>query len=145
MASEVTSKREQLIKSIGEKLIDELFKLDNEYKYEADEYGFYSASYGVSIYYEYGNSGCDIECYVSWESRHTASIECLVYGGEGVHENRFHKLDCIEKAIQGYVEKNLDTEELIEVIEDDIREANMDEWECHGFRDAADYYHYRYG
>lgn len=139
------SKKEELVKAIGEKLIDELFELKNEYKYEADEYGFDSASYGVFIYYEYGNSGCDVECNVIWKSRGSADIECLVYGSEGIHEKRYKKLDCIEKAVQEYVENNLDCECLLDAIEDDIREANMDEWERHGFRDAADYYHYRYG
>ncbi len=139
------NKREKLIKAIGDELIDKLFKLENEYQYEADEYGFESASYGVQINYEYGNSNCDVECSVTWKSRGSADIECIVYGCEGIHEKRYKMLDCIEKAVQEYVEDNLDCECLLDAIEDDLREASMDEWELHGFRDAADYYHYRYG
>ncbi len=139
------SKREELIKAIGDELIDKLYQLDKDYNYEADEYGFESASYGVSIYYEYGNSGCDIECNVSWKSRCSADIECLVYGSESIHEKRYKNLDCIEKAVQEYVENNLDCECLLEAMEDDLREAYADEWEQHGFRDAQDYYSWRYG
>ena len=139
------SKGKELVKSIGDKLIDKLFELEHEYDYEADEHGFEWASYSVFINYEYGNSQCDVECIVFWKSRSNATIECLVYGCEGIHENRFKNLECIEKAVQEYVENTLDTDDLLDAMEEDLREANMDEWECHGFRDAADYYSWRYG
>ena len=139
------SKKDKLVKAIGDEIIDRLFELENEYEYEGDEYGFYSASYSISFDFKYGNSQCNVGCSIWWNSRTSAYIECFVNGGEGIYKNQFKNLDCIEKAVQEYVENNLDCECLLDAMEDDLREFYEDEWEQHGFRDAADYYHWRYG
>jgi len=142
----MNNKVEKMVKAIGEKLIDELFELKNDYKYEADpEFGGYEAFYSISSGYEYGNAYADIECSVNWPYRGGATIEVIIYGAEGIHEKRYKKLDRLQQAVQDYLNENLNTEDLIDAIVEDLREANEDEWESHGFRDASDYYHYRYG
>ena len=102
-------------------------------------------AHSISFDFKYGNSQCNVGCSIWWNSRTSAYIECFVNGGEGIYKNQFKNLDCIEKAVQEYVENNLDCECLLDAMEDDLREFYEDEWEQHGFRDAADYYHWRYG
>ena len=139
------SNREELIKSIGDKIVDELFKkVNDEYSIEYDEYGFDCASINAQFGYEYGNGYCDVSCYVSWKSKSSADVECSLDGCEGKKEKCYKKLDRLNDAVQVYVDEHLDTDELLEVIEDDHREACADEWECHGFRNEADYINWRY-
>ena len=47
--------------------------------------------------------------------------------------------------MQDYLDEYLDTQELLDAMIEDIRESYEDEWQSHGFRDAADYYSWRYG
>lgn len=135
------SKATELVKAIGEKVIDELNGFD-DYDIEFDEGDLYSASISANFGYEYGNSGCDIECNVSWPG---GDIEVNIYGCEGIHEKRYKMLDRLEEAVSGYVDEHLDTDDLLSCIKDKYRNDSADEWEDHGFRDAADYYSWRYG
>ena len=153
------NKATEVVKTIGDRLIDELFKLDNDISYEPDpEFGGFEASYSAPIYWKYGEkgdgiatnivslcSGIDIDCTVTWPYHDCANIEVILYGSEGIHEKRYKKLDRLQEAVQAYLDEHLDIDSLLSNMQDKLREASMDEWEEHGFRDAADYHHYRYG
>lgn len=137
-------KAKKLIKSIGDAIINEFDALDNEFNYEYDEDGLNNASYIVSFGYEYGDTVCDIDAGVYWGSNREADVEVMLYANDGKFGKQ-KKLDRLEEAVQDYVNANLDTDAMLEAMEEQLRDASMDEWERHGFRDAADYYHYRYG
>ena len=138
----MNKKAEELVKAIGEEIIEKLNKLEDDFDYEYDEDGLYKASYGVSLTYNYGNSCCDIECSVDCKMY---EVECCIYGNEGIHKDRYKNLECLEYAVNDYLEKNLDISNLRILMEEKVRESYEDEWESHGFRNAADYYSYRYG
>ena len=87
----------------------------------------------------------DVDFSVDWPYGSSASIDVILYGAESIHADRFKKLDRLQEAVQTYMGEHLDTDALIGVMRDKLREASEDEWEAHGFCDAADYYHYRYG
>ena len=44
-----------------------------------------------------------------------------------------------------YLNANISMSDLLSNLLEQIRDATDDEWERHGFRDAQDYYHWRYG
>lgn len=140
-------KRDELIKAIGDKLIDGIFEIDpDNYEYDPDpEFGGFDASTHKCIPIEVGNGCCDVDFSVTWPYRGGSSIEVILNGGEGKKEKTWKNLDRLNDAVESYVQEHLDTDDLLSAIKDDIREANEDEWESHGFRDAADYYHWRYG
>lgn len=129
----------ELVKNLGEAVTEHLFDIDDDYEYEADEYGFYSASIKCSFYFEYGNSGCDVFCSVLWGS--DVHIECELEGSEGIHEKVYKSLERIEQCVNKYLDENLDTDELLDAIRENYVDSFYDEWNEHGFRDEADYLH----
>lgn len=138
------SKREDLIKAIGEKVVSDLYeKVKKDYHIEYDEYGFVNASISTQFGYEFGNGYCDVECSVVWQSK-GVDIECLLYGTEGHKEKCYKKLTRIEEAVNNYLVENLSTDDLLDAIKEDYRDACADEWEQHGFASASDYYNWRY-
>ena len=148
----MNSRAAQVVKAIGNKVIDELYDFD-DYKIEYDEGYLYSASISVHFGFEFGNGYCDVDVYASWSSRKSGEVKLELCGTESVStsnikdckERVYKKLDRINDAVLAYVDENLDMEELLGAIEDKYKDDSADEWESHGFRDAADYYHYRYG
>ena len=140
-----SNKAATVVQEIGDVIIDRLNELDDNYEYECDEFGFDSASVRIgSIVYLFGNAECEIEASVWWSSKKGASIECLLYGAKGIHDE-CKKLERIEELVQEYVDENLDTDALLDAISESVENSYYDEWNEHGFRDAADYYHWRYG
>lgn len=140
------NKRETLIKTIGDKLIDGLYELDDNYTYEADgEFGGREADCESSAYIEFGNGACDAECTVVWPYNKCASIEVILHGTEGIHEKRYKNIDNINDAVQEYIEKNLDVDVLLDAMLDDLRESSMDEYQRNGFASERDYLQWRYG
>lgn len=138
------SKREEIVKEIGDHIIDSLNE-EKDYFIEYDEGYLDNAHVSISFYYQYGNAGCDVEASVFWSSHSKYTIECLLYGGEGKKEKVYKSLSCIEEAVNTYVSDNLDVDCLLDCIEEDYRDFCSDEWNDHGFRDEADYLHWRYG
>lgn len=138
-------KRDQVISAIGDKIIEKLYELDDNYSYEADEFGSEADCRTGCFQFEYGNGMCEVEASVTWPYNKAASLEVLIYGTEGHVENAFKDLSNIEKAVTEYLDEHLDDSALMDAMLDDLREANEDEWQRNGFRDAADYYSWRYG
>lgn len=60
----------------------------------------------------------------------------LHYEGDSQRENP-NLTEYLERKLEGCVDWS--------AAEDYWREASMDEWECHGFRDEADYNRWRFG
>ena len=138
--------RFKLIASLGEAIIEKLYELDDNYTYEADcEFGGFEADCKTYCFeFEYGNGRCEVEASVTWPYGKSASLEVLLYGREGHVENAYKVLSNLEKAVTDYLDEHLDTDDLLSVMIDDLKEAYEDEWQSHGFRDAADYYSWRY-
>ena len=128
----------QEVKSIGDLVIDKLFNQD-DFEIENDpEFGGTDASIGISFIYK----GCNGECQVWYHAHSKTEVECLLYSNNERHEN---SLENLEQAVNDYIGKNLCTYELLDAMRDKARENDLDEWESHGFRDEADYIHWRYG
>ena len=143
------SKREELIKELGDLIIDKFETID-DYDIEYDEQGFDNASISYQFSFEYGNASCDVEVYVSWASRSGGEIEIVLDGTESKTKNpdgkpRFKKLDRINDAVFKYVDEKADLDSLLDGIEEDYQNACSDEWNDHGFASEADYLHWRYG
>ena len=121
------------IEAIGKKVIEGFENFD-EYDLDADEcYTDFSLSHSFNY------KDVDVDCSIRWRNSSLQYIEVLLYPAEG------HSLERLEQAVNEYVENNLDEQSLICNVIDKAEEDSMDEWQSHGFRDAADYYHYRYG
>lgn len=138
-------KRDLIIQAIGDKIIEKLYELDDNYSYEADEYGREADCRTGCFQFEYGNAHCEVEASVTWPYNKSSELEVLIYGTEGHVENAFKDLSNIEKAVTAYLDEHLDDDALMDAILDDVRDCYEDEWQSHGFRDAADYYSWRYG
>ena len=119
----------ELIKKIGDLVIDNFFDFgSNEYVLDDNEARMTFL--------------CDY-------NHHTIYGSVLVRGGKliyievlledgGEYEN-------VEKAVNEYVEAKFDANEWYSLCVEDYRDNTMDEWQRNGFRDEADYWHYRLG
>lgn len=128
------SRKETIIKEIFDKLEDALYEQD-EFDFE-QKFGGVDASISASI--EYKN--CNIQCIVSHNARNKNWMEVIIEP-----DNEKHSLVKLEEAVNDYFEKNFDMKALLDVMEDKVIENEEDEWTSHGFRNEADYYHWRYG
>ena len=128
-------KRDELVSGIGDRIIDELFGLGDNYTCRIEDDRL-CGNCRTSFEYRFGNGGCEVECAV-WFPACEAELALYADGDK--------KLTRIEEAVQEYLDEHLDTKELADTIYDDIIDGYLDEWQLHGFRDAADYYHWRYG
>lgn len=135
-------KRDLIIANIGEAITEKLFELDDNYTYEADEFGREADCHAYASEFKYGTGVCEVEATVTWPYNKSASIEVLIYGKKGHVEDK--DLSNIEKAVSDYLNEHLDTGELFDAILDDLRQANEDEYQRNGFASASDYYHWRY-
>lgn len=124
----------ELVKKIGDAILDELYDFDNnEYEYDGGCYEhdcIEGPSASMSFCFKFHDH------YVTVSVRSNDYIEILFEDDN--YEN-------LEKAVNEYVEKEFDDNDWLSQVEDDVRDNSLDEWLQHGFRDAADYYHYRYG
>ena len=140
------NKADNVVKAIGDLVIERLNELEDEFEYEYDEYGFDSASYSISFCYELGDAYCDGDASVWWHgNKGNVDIEVNLYPCYNSKNGMDKKLDRLQDAVTEYVFEKLDTDAMLDAMEDKLRDASMDEWQQHGFRDAADYYHWRYG
>lgn len=47
--------------------------------------------------------------------------------------------------VTGWLEEHLQRADVLDELADKVAESSEDEWQSHGFRDAQDYYNYRFG
>ena len=127
-------KKGEVIKEIFDKLEDALYEQD-EFDFEKKFCGV-DASISASI--EYKNT--TIQCIVSYNPHNKDWMEVIIEP-----DNEKHSLTNLEEAVNDYFEKNFDMKALLDVMEDKVIENEEDEWTSHGFRNEADYYHWRYG
>lgn len=125
------------INELAELCVDSLMNFE-DYDFEFDEDGACDVYASNSFTYK----DCIVEC----------SYSC--YGGNGRKEyieillnpaNDKHYLGLLEEAVNLQVKETLNTDQLLDAINEQARSDYYDEWEEHGFRDAADYYSWRYG
>ena len=128
---------ENTINELAELCVDSLTNFD-DYTIDGDEQGLTYASVGTHFDYK----GCFVECsYVcTIGTRREDSIEILLNP-----QNENHMLTSLEEAVNEQVKEKLDTDDLLDYIQEQARSDVYDEWNEHGFRDAADYYSWRYG
>ena len=123
----------KVIEDIGKKVIEQLYDFDNnEYEYyggcnEPDCVEGPSAS--MHFVFKYN------EHFVTVSVSYRDYVEVLFEDDE--YEN-------LEQAVNDYVEKEFDESHWLACVQEDVRDNSLDEWQSHGFRDAADYYHWRY-
>lgn len=130
------SRKETIIKEIFDKLEDALREQD-EFNFEQDgEFGGIDA--GISASIEYKNA--TIQCIVSHNAHNKDWMDVII---EPYNER--HSLTNLEEAVNDYFEKNFNMKALLDVMEDKVIENEEDEWTSHGFRNEADYLHWRYG
>lgn len=122
-------KVDEIVQNIADLAIDSLFGFD-DYDIDGDD---------CSIRTFFDFQSCNVDCtYRHYGRKH--DIEILLNP-----DNDRHSLELLEDAVNKKVEEKLDCDELLDVILDKARDDSMDEWQSHGFRDEADYYHWRYG
>ena len=124
----------QVIENIGKKVIEQLYDFNNnEYEYDGGCYEpgcVEGPSASMHFAFKYNNH------FVTVSVSSGNYIEVLFEDDE--YEN-------LENAVNDYVEKEFDDNDWLASVQEDVRDNSLDEWQSHGFRDAADYYHYRYG
>lgn len=124
----------QAIENIGKEVIKQLYDFgNNEYNYEEGCYEpncIEGTSASMNFCFKFNSH------YVTVSARYNCYIEVLFEDDD--YEN-------LEKAVNDYVEKEFDYNDWLSCLEDDVRDNSLDEWQAHGFSDASDYYHYRYG
>lgn len=128
------SRKETIIKEIFDKLEDALYEQDGfdfEQKFDGVD-----ASISASIDYK----KCAIQCIVSHHAHNKNWMEVIIEP-----DNEKRSLTNLEEAVNDYFEKNFDMKALLDEMEDKVIENEEDEWTSHGFRNEADYYHWRYG
>lgn len=123
------------VSTMGERIIGKLFELD-DYEYRRDEEVFYVEAYiAIALCYK----SCEVECSVTWEGDEIGKIECLLYP----HDKK-KELVNLEDAVNDYLQEHLDTKALLAAMEKMEDKDDMDIFQRNGFRDAADYYNWRY-
>ena len=137
--------RNEIITDIGESLIDELYILTDSFQLDySDESDSTNASHTACIKYEYGGKEYDVQVWASWPHVGDSSLEVEITGGKG-KAGRWKYYDSLEQAVLEYLNENLSMSDLLSNLLEQIRDYTENEWERHGFRDAADYYSWRYG
>lgn len=130
------SRKERIIKEIFDKVKEALYEQDDFEIEKDDEFGGIDASINVSVNYK----SCCVKCDVSYHAHNNNWLEVIIE-----HNNDKHDLSNLEEAANDYFEKHFDERSLLDAMEEKAIEACEDEWTSHGFRNAADYYHWRYG
>ena len=137
--------RNDIITDIGECLIDELYILTDSFQLDySDESDSTDASHTACIKYEYGGKEYDVQVWACWPHIGEDTLEVEISGGKG-KAGRWKYYDSLEQAVLEYLNANLSMSDLLSNLLEQLRDATDDEWERHGFRDAQDYYSWRYG
>ena len=138
-------KRNDIITDIGERLTDAIYELNDSFEYDfCEESGSRSHSCTACIKYEYGGKEYDVQVWASWSHTGDTSLEVEITGGKG-KAGRWKYYDSLEQAIVEYLKTNLLMSDLLIELLNQLREDSYDYWDDHGFRDAQDYYSWRYG
>ena len=121
----------KVIENIGEKVLKEFFDFkNNEYTLEYDE--------------EYGCNEARMD-FVCDYNHHTINGSVCVRNGYLVTicvtlEDEYENL---EKSVNEYIEGIFNSREWYALCVEDYRDSTMDEWQRNGFRDEADFWHYK--
>jgi hypothetical protein len=110
----------------------------------SDESDSTNASHTACIKYEYGGKEYDVQVWACWPHIGDSSLEVEISGGKG-KAGRWKYYDSLEQAVLEYLNANLSMSDLLSNLLEQLRDDTEDEWESHGFRDAQDYYSWRYG
>ena len=123
-----------IIKELGELCLDALYQLE-DCDYEFDDGYLETASCGSHL--QFGSAEVNVSY---WYGSGKESVEVEIYKDEG---SVF--LNNLADAVEKYCNENLDAQLIRDYFFEQAEEDNEDEWQRNGFRDAADYYHWRYG
>ena len=85
-----------------------------------------------------------MQVWACWPHVGDSSLEVEISGGKG-KAGRWKYYDSLEQAVLEYLNANLSMSDLLSNLLEQLRDDTEDEWESHGFRDAQDYYSWRYG
>ena len=138
-------KRNEIINDIGEQLIAAIYELNDSFEWDYDDdRDSRSNSCTACIKYVYGGKKYDVQVWASWPHIGENTLYVEISGGKG-KAGRWKYYDSLEQAVLEYLYANISMSDLLSNLLEQIRDATDDEWERHGFRDAADYYSWRYG
>ena len=138
-------KRNEIINDIGEQLIAAIYELNDSFEWDYDDdRDSRSNSCTACIKYVYGGKKYDVQVWASWPHIGENTLYVEIIGGKG-KAGRWKYYDSLEQAVLEYLYANISMSDLLSNLLEQIRDASEDEWERHGFRDAADYYSWRYG
>ena len=130
-------KIDDYIKHIASSLLDEVYRFEDPYVEYEDGY-LLSAKH--SVRFEEGNLHINFWFYYDGKEDY---MELEVFNLKGEY---FYFYDRIAEAIEAEILKETNLCKIRNDLDDAWREACMeDEWTRNGFRDAQDYYHWRYG
>ena len=138
-------KRNEIINDIGEQLIAAIYELNDSFEWDYDDdRDSRSNSCTACIKYVYGGKKYDVQVWASWPHIGENTLYVEISGGKG-KAGRWKYYDSLEQAVLEYLYANISMSDLLSNLLEQIRDASEDEWERHGFRDAQDYYSWRYG
>ena len=136
--------RKELITDIGERLTDAIYELNDSFEWDYDDdRDSRSNSCTACIKYKYGGKEYHVQVWASWPHNGENTLEVDITGGKG-KAGRWKYYDSLEQAVLEYLYAHITMSDLLSNLLEQIRDATDDEWERHGFRDAADYYSWRY-
>ena len=138
-------KRNDIITDIGECLTDALYELNDSFEWDYDDdRDSRRHSCTACIKYEYGDKKYDVQVWANWPHIGENTLEVEISGGKG-KAGRWKYYDSLEQAVVEYLNAHITMSDLLSSLLEQLREDAYDEWDDHGFRDAQDYYHWRYG
>lgn len=125
------------INELAELCVDSLMNFEH-YDLQDGEFGAFDAYASNTFTYKDCFVECSYSCYCG--NGRKEYIEILLNPA-----NDKHHLVLLEDAVNEQVAETLNTDQLLDAIYERARSDSYDEWDDHGFRDAADYYSWRYG
>ena len=84
-----------------------------------------------------------MQVWACWPHIGDSSLEVEISGGKG-KAGRWKYYDSLEQAVLDYLYANISMSDLLSNLLEQLQDCYEDEWESHGFRDAQDYYSWRY-
>lgn len=130
----------RIIEIIGKKVLDELYKFDN------NDYNIEKTDPNFPEVYDTTEASMDFNGDLNKRYFFNGSVK-VVNGRLGYIEvfDYDEQYPNIEKAVQEYVNANFNADEWYSELIDYNESLCEDEWQSHGFRDEADYWRYRMG
>lgn len=126
-------KIDTFVANIAQQLVDKLNKAEYCIYYDACGRQAITADAHIDL-----EDKCRIEAYYYWR-QDDKGTDVTLYPA-----NEKRSYFTLEDAINAKVNELLDPDDFRESVLDLESEEDMDEWQSHGFRDEADYYHWRY-